>query len=131
MIYSSPASTSSSGFPGAERHTKITPGEEARSATQPGVGTPPKNRARRAQQQVKMNFSSCSRLRQDCVCVALRALVLGCRPPPVPSPSGLGHRGLLLYLRAKRCHCIFTSRISTMQFFATLKLLLSNQMKKK
>jgi len=76
MIHSRPADTYPGGSSGAERHTKITPGEEVWSTTQPG----------------------------GYYCAALRA---------------------------KRCHCIFTSRISTMQFFATLKLLLSNQIKKK
>ena len=61
MIPSRPADTYPGGSSGAKRHTKITPGEEARSATQPGVRDSPKNRARRAQQQVAMNSSSCSR----------------------------------------------------------------------
>ncbi len=50
------------GSPGAKRHTKITPGEEARSATQPGVRDSPKPAPEgryysKWKQQVEMDFS--------------------------------------------------------------------------
>ena len=88
MIHSSLASTSSSGFPGARRHTKITPGEEARSATQLGVGTPPRGSARKGAAGGSSGFAIGDPVKNASgrSSFVSPALVSGCRPPPVPPP---------------------------------------------
>ena len=121
------------GSPGAERHTKITPGEEARSATQPGVGTPPKTapggRNNKWKWTLPVTQGFTTRLR---LCRPSGAGFGGTAHPRFPRPPGSVTGGYYCAaLRARKCHCIFTNRISTIQFFATLKFLLSNQIKKK